>query len=306
MKIVYFGTASFAVPALRQLAPHVRLVVSQPDRPTGRGLKMHSTPVSEVARELGIPLITPEKCRAPEVIEQIIAVEPDVNVVAAYGQILNQKLLDSALRGSVNLHGSILPKYRGAAPIQRAILLGETSTGVTLMQMDRGMDSGDIIAISETPILAEETYGALQDRLAEIAAELMKAWIERIVRGDYPREPQDHQAMTLAPKVDKGEARLDVSQPVHGEYNRWRAFTPSPGAFLDTKRGMLRIQEARLSGVVANHGTLVQSEGGWHLGFHDGSIQLITVQPAGKPQMSMRDYVNGARLQSGERLVEQS
>ena len=169
MRIVYFGTSDFAVPALRALAEHVVLVVSQPDRPTGRGMKLQSSPVKKLALELGLPVETPEKARTPEFVEQVAAIGADVHVVAAYGQILSVKLLETAKNGGINLHGSILPAYRGAAPIQRSILNGDHETGVTLMQMDKGMDTGDMIAVAKTPIGPDETYGELQTRLSEIA-----------------------------------------------------------------------------------------------------------------------------------------
>src|SRR5262249_18938452 len=154
---------TFAVPALQELKDHISLVVTQPDRPSGRGMRMHSSPVKEAALEIGLPVETPEKSRAPEFVERLQSENADALVVASYGQILSQRVLDSAKRGGINLHGSILPKYRGAAPIQRAILDGEPETGITLMQMDKGMDSGDIIAIERTPIGSDETYGELQD-----------------------------------------------------------------------------------------------------------------------------------------------
>jgi folate-dependent phosphoribosylglycinamide formyltransferase PurN len=189
MRLVFFGTAEFAVPALRAVAEQTVLAVSQPDRPSGRGMGLKASPVKLAAQELGLEVATPQKCRAPEFVEQLESLQADALIVAAYGQILSQSVLDSVRRGGINLHGSILPKYRGAAPIQRAILEGETQTGVTLMQMDRGMDTGDVIAISRTPIGPDETYGELQERLAETGAELLFEWLERIVAGDYPSDP---------------------------------------------------------------------------------------------------------------------
>jgi len=242
MRVAYFGTAVFAVPALRAVADHVVLVVSQPDRPTGRGLQTQPSPVKLAALEHGLPVETPEKCRTPEFVEFLRSLELDVLLVAAYGQILSVAVLESAHRGGINLHGSVLPHYRGAAPIQRAILAGERQTGITLIQMDKGMDSGDCIAIEHTPIGEDETYGELQDRLAAIAAEMAGTWLPRIVAGDYPRVPQDHDHATFAPKVLKEDesaqgggrtalraCRARRVQPLPSVHARARAVPESPG-----------------------------------------------------------------------------
>ena len=159
MKVVYFGTGSFATPALARLAPHIAMVVTQPARPSGRGMRLQPTQVKLMAEGLGLPVLTPEKARAPEFVEQIKALEADMHVVASYGQILSQSLIDSTRRGGINLHGSLLPRYRGAAPIQRCIQAGDEVTGVTLMQMDKGMDTGDMIAVAECPIAAGHFSG---------------------------------------------------------------------------------------------------------------------------------------------------
>lgn len=299
MKLVYFGTAPFAIPALQALAPHVRLVVSQPDRPSGRGMKLRPSPVKAAAEELGIEVAAPEKCRAPEFVERLRSLGADALVVAAYGQILSQAVLDSARRGGINLHGSILPRYRGAAPIQRAIQRGETHTGVTLMQMDRGMDTGDMIAVAEAPIGADDIAGDLTARLAELAAALAYEWMPRIVVGDYPRTPQEAELATLAPKVEKAEARLDTSGQARAEYDRFRAFTPAPGAYLDLQTGTLRVLAARLEPVDANAGTWLDTSPPL-LAMKGGALRLLRVQPAGRPAMPGADWANGARIRVGE------
>jgi methionyl-tRNA formyltransferase len=302
LKLVYFGTAAFAVPGLRALAEHVSLVVSQPDRPTGRGMKLVSSPVKILAQELEIPVETPEKSRSPEFIERLRAEEADALVVAAYGQILSQKVLDSARMGGINLHGSILPKYRGAAPIQRCLQAGETETGVTLMQMDRGMDTGDIIDIMRLQIDPDETYGELQERLAHLSAGMAAHWMPRIVAGDYTRVPQDHDEATLAPKVEKAEAELRFERPAEGEYNRYRAFTPSPGAFLRTSGGLLKIGRMARSDLVASPGEIASTSPALVVGFEGGALEFLEVQPEGKKRASGRDFANGARLRPGQRL----
>ena len=301
MRLVYFGTGSFSLPALRALAPHITLVVTQPDRPSGRGHRLQPSPAKLLAAELGIPCETPEKTRAPEFVARLIEERADALVVASYGQILSQKVLDSAGRGGINLHGSLLPRYRGAAPIQRAILEGEIETGITLMQMDKGMDTGDMIEVVRTPIDPDETYGELQDRLAILAAEMAEAWMPRIVAGDYPRVPQDGELATLAPKVDRAETELVFTRSASAEYNRFRAFTPSPGAFLQTNLGRLRLQKLALAAESGEPGTVL-SVRPLTVAFADGALVLDEVQPEGKKKQSGRDFANGARLAPGMRL----
>jgi len=304
MRLVFFGTASFAVPALRALAPYVTLVVSQPDRPGKRGMRLQPTPVKEAALELGLPVETPEKSRAPEFVDRLRAENADALLVAAYGQILSQKVLDSAVRGGINLHGSILPRYRGAAPIQRCILNGDDETGVCLMQMDKGMDTGDVIDMGRLAIGPDETYGELQDRLAILAAEMATKWMPRIVTGDYSRKPQDHEGATHAAKVEKAEAELSTERNAAEEYNRFRAFTPSPGPFLQTRHGLLRISRAKLrTDFQGEPGTLVATSPEMVVAFTGGALVIEELQPEGKKRMRGSDFANGARLRPGDRLI---
>ena len=266
-------------------------------------MKLNVSPVKSAALSLGLRVETPEKSRAPEFVDLLRDEDADALIVAAYGQILSTKVLESAKRGGINLHGSILPAYRGAAPIQRAILDGETETGVTLMQMDRGMDTGDIIDIARTPIDPDETYGQLQDRLAIIGAELISLWIERIVAGDYPRSPQNNDEATHAPKVEKPEAELSFLRPAAEEYNRYRAFTPSPGAWLQTASGLLRVSRMARSEAKGSSGEILATSPGLVVGFAGGALEFVEVQPEGKKRMSGRDFANGARLRPGSRLI---
>lgn len=302
MRLVYFGTAAFAAPALEALAHHVVLVVSQPDRPSGRGLAMHPSPVKAAALALGLDVATPEKSRAPEFVARLRACEADALFVAAYGQILSQAVLDSARAGGINLHGSILPRYRGAAPIQRAILEGEVETGITLMQMDRGMDTGDVIAIARTEIGPDETAGELTPRLARLAADLACEWAPRISAGNYPRTPQDAAAATNAPKVDKAEAELSPGRDAAVEYRRFRAFTPAPGAYLRTAFGLVKVGKARLGTESAAPGVVISTAQSCQVAFLSGSLHLLEVQPEGKKRMSGRDFANGLRLRAGDSL----
>ena len=302
MSLIFFGTGAFALPALRALAQSVTLVISQPDRPSGRGMRLTPSPIKLLALELGLPVETPERTRAPEWVEKFEGMHPEALVVASYGQILSQRVLDSARCGGINLHGSILPMYRGAAPIQRCILNGDAESGITLMQMDKGMDTGDVIEIAKTPIGHDETYGELQDRLALIAAEMAVEWMPKILTGDYPRLRQDSEQSTSAPKIDKAEAELQIGNPSEQEYNRFRAFTPEPGAFLRTIAGVMRLSVARRSELQGEPGTVL-STSPLTIAFSNGAIELHEVQPEGKKRMTGKDFANGARLRPGSRLV---
>lgn len=302
MSVIYFGTGSFALPALRAVARSVSLVVTQPDRPSGRGMRLQPSPVKLLALELGLRVETPERCRAPEFVEVLGAERADILLVASYGQILSQRVLDSAARGGVNLHGSILPRYRGAAPIQRCILAGELESGVTLMQMDKGMDTGGIIDITRTQIGSDETYGDLQDRLAEIAAALASRWLPMLLAGNYSIERQEEAKATYAPKVEKADAELSFHRPAFEEYNRFRAFTPAPGAFVQTAAGRLRVWKARMSALSGPAGEVL-SVSPLTAAFRDGSLELHEVQPEGKKRMSGKDFANGARFRPGSCLV---
>lgn len=303
MRLAVFGTGSFAVPTLRAIADHVVVVVSQPARPSGRGLQRRPSPVHQAAQELGLRTETPEKSRSPEFVELLRSLDLDALVVASYGQILSEAVLTSAVRGGINLHGSLLPAYRGAAPIQRSILAGDRETGVSLMQMDRGMDTGDVIAAEPLAIDPDETYGALQDRLAELAASLASQWMPTIVAGNYPKIPQDSTRATLAPKVDKAEADLDVQRHARTEYNRFRAFTPNPGATLHTCHGMVKISKAQYDERSGPPGTALATSPLCVVAFTGGSIALVEVQPEGKKRMSGRDFANGLRMRPGDVVV---
>lgn len=304
MRLVFFGTSAFAVPALQRLKDDVVLVVTQPDRPSGRGMETKPSDVKRAASQLGLPAETPEKCRDKAFIESLKALAPDAFVVASYGQILSKALLEVPKRGSVNLHASLLPKYRGAAPIQHAILNGETETCVTVMMMDEGMDTGDIVATQGTPIGPDETKGELHDRLALTAAELAARWLPKIIAGDFPRTPQDSTKATYAPKVTKGDAELHFDLPADKEFDRYRAFTPAPGAWVDTKLGPLKLRKVSKGGRAspqAAPGTVVSTKP-FEVAFAEGSLVLVTVQPEGRKAVAGEDFANGARLSVGDCL----
>lgn len=263
-------------------------------------MKMHASPVKLAAEELGIACLTPEKARDEEFIKRIAQEQPTLLVVASYGQILPERLLQTAKNGAVNLHGSILPKYRGAAPIQRAILNGDRETGVTLMQMDKGMDTGDIIDIRPTPIKPDETYGELQQRLSEIAAQQLQEWLPRLLKAEFEPRTQRSEEATIAAKIDRTEGELKFERGGEDEYNRYRAFTPRPGAYILTKYGRIGLAKARLLPNSGAAGTVLSKNA---VAFKSKSIELLEVKPDGKKRMSGADFFNGMRLRIGDSLL---
>lgn len=303
MRVIFFGTSSFAVASLKAVANHVQLVVTQPDRPSGRGSALKKSPVRIAAEQIGLEVSTPEKARAVEFVETLESIHPDVLVVASYGQILSERVLGAAIHGGINLHASVLPNYRGAAPIQRAILEGQTETGVTLMQMAKGMDTGDIISIEKTMIGEDETEPELDLRLGELASKVIEEWLPRLCSGDYPKIPQDDSLATYAPKVEKAEAELNWSESDEKAYRRFRAFVGRPGAFIVTRFGRVRLKVARL-GMKSGGPSEVLSIGdeGLEVAFSRGSILVKTVLPEGRKEMTGADFAHGHRLLIGDKL----
>ncbi|MGE5178628.1 MAG: methionyl-tRNA formyltransferase, partial [Bacteroidota bacterium] len=240
LSLIYYGTPELAVPPLRRLvadgrAP--RLVVTRPDRPKGRGLKTSPSPVKEAARALGLPVETPARAGAPEEVERIQALAPDLIVLAAYGQILPIALLEIPRLGALNVHYSLLPRWRGAAPIQAALLAGDAETGVTTMWMTAGLDEGPVFLARATPIEPGEDAGTLGARLAALGAECLAESLDRIERGEIARAEQDHAQATLAPKLRAADARLPLSDAPEAIARRVCALAPEPGAWLDLGAG---------------------------------------------------------------------
>ena len=314
MRILYFGTSTFALPALRALVDQghtVVAVVTQPDRPAGRGGKLTTPPVKELAVQLGLPLLQPESCRAPEFLDTVRELAPGLSVVAAYGQFLPDALLTLPRFGSVNLHGSLLPKYRGAAPIQHAIMAGDEKTGVCLMWMVRQMDAGDVIACAETPIAPEDTGGTLMERLSVLAADLLLAWLPAIEQGTAPRTPQDPDLVTFASAIGKKERDIIWSQPAVASWRRIRALAPSPAAVTTFRGQPVKILAAqpdnRMPSRMEKPGEIVDiiAPTGPLVATGDGVLQLLTLQPAGKRPMSGADFVRGYRVTIGESFGEE-
>jgi len=280
MRIAFFGTPAFAVPSLDALAAEqeVVLVVAQPDRPSGRGMKMHAPAVAVRAKELGIPLLQPPKIRTEEFLAQVRAAAPDLGVVVAYGRILPPSLLEIPREGFLNVHGSVLPKWRGAAPIQRAIEAGERETGVTIMRVDEELDHGAMLAVETLEIGPDEHTPSLAARLSVLGAETLA----RVLR-DYAnvREtPQHHEAATYAAKLDKSEGLIRWTDPAGMIYDKYRAFDPWPGVFTES---MKLVEIARSEGSGAPGTVLQQADDGVVVACGDGALKLIAVQRPGKP-----------------------
>jgi len=280
LRIVFLGTPEFAVPTLEALAREheIALVVAQPDKPAGRGMKMHAPAVAVKAKELGLPLIQPPKIR--EGLEAIRAAAPEIGIVVAYGKILPPALLEIPKQGFLNVHGSILPKYRGAAPIQRAIERGETETGVTIMRVDEELDHGAMVTTARTPIGPDERTPDLASRLSRIGAEAMVTTL----RGPWTETPQDHAQATFAPKIEKSEGAVSWSEPARAIYDKFRAFYPWPGVFLGELNVELKLIElARVD--ASDDGVVVQCG--------EGSLRVLSVQRAGKSPVRAVDFVRG-------------
>jgi len=306
MRVLFFGTSEFAVPTFEALlrAHEVVGVVTQPDRPAGRGQKPVPSPVKRLAVDRKIPVVQPEKIREPGWAERLHALNPEVSVVAAFGQILPKAVLDLPPRGSINVHASLLPKYRGAAPIAWALMNGESETGVTTFLMDEGMDTGPILLQRSVPILPGENAGVLSARLARIGADLLLETLSELLAGRLQPKPQDHGRATLAPRLKKSDGLLNWSLPANRLVNQARGLTPKPGAFtiwkqrrLDVLRGeTLPIQSGEAPGTLLSHqSTLVIQTG-------DGCFLPREVQPESRHAMKWDDFLRGARAKPGDRL----
>ncbi|MBX3095224.1 MAG: methionyl-tRNA formyltransferase [Fimbriimonadaceae bacterium] len=306
-KVVFFGSAPFALASLAAVRDHCVLVVSQPPKPTGRGMSMMPTPVARQAQEWGLPVETPRKCRAESFIERLATIDADLYLVAAYGQILPQTLLDQPKYGSINVHGSLLPRWRGAAPVQRAIMAGDKESGVTLMRMDAGLDTGDMIAKSAVAISDEMTAGELYESLASLGGQMVEEWLPKLLRGEYPQEKQDDESVTLAAKVTTADGQLTLDESATETYNRFRGVTPVPGAWLQSETvGRIKVKELQLRKSSPSNlapGTIVCVRPNLEVAWKEGFLDMKSVQPEGKRAMSGSDFANGARLRTGDRLL---
>jgi len=310
LRIVFMGTPEFAVPSLRALlsAGHeVVGVFTQPDRPKGRGAHVQMSPVKEVALAHQIPVFQPLKIRK-DGLDDLRALSPDLCVTAAFGQILSQEVLDIPRLGTVNVHASLLPKHRGSAPVPWAILQDDPVAGVTTMLTDRGIDTGDMLLRAETPITVEDTAGTLLTRLADIGAALLVETIDRLLRGDCPREKQDEAQMTYDPKLEKEMGELHFSQSTRQCLCRVRAMNPWPCAWVPMDGGVLKIWRARPYPVseTAQSGIVLFADAkqGLVVATGDGAIELLEIQAPNAKRMDARAYLLGHTIEAGKPLSE--
>lgn len=311
MKIIFWGTASFGLPALESLLKsghEILAVVTQPDRPQGRGKKIAPSPIKSWAEQKKIPVYQPERSRDHTFVNLLKSIAPEIMIVIAYGQILSLDILSIPPRGCINVHASILPKYRGAAPIPWAILQGETRTGVTTMFMDEGMDTGPILLIGETDIALEESAGELHDRLAKMGADLLLQTLAGLEEGRLKPQPQDHAQATYAPKITKEMARINWQRPARYLFNHLRAFDPWPGAFTYLNHQLLKIFRPRFfEGMDEINeeppGTIVEvNNKELTIATGRGYLKVREVQMENRPRMKVAEFLHGHKLIPGMRL----
>ena len=310
LRLLFCGTPHFAVPTLRHLLSQsdfeVAAVITQPDRPRGRGQQISPSPVKETAREAGIPVHQPEKIPSAETQALLETLAPDVIVIIAYGQIIPARLLSIPGLGWINLHASLLPKYRGAAPIHWAIANGETASGLTTMRIDAGMDTGDILLQEKIEIAPDHTAPELAKKMSEIGAPLMAETLRGIASGKLPPLPQKHAEATYAPLLKKEDGRIDWNRPAQEIYNRLRGFDPWPGAYTSF-RGQtchLRAEPFSLGTLTGGApGTLLQEDRQVLIACgHATLLRLLSVKVQGRKQVSAVEFANGARLTERERF----
>jgi methionyl-tRNA formyltransferase len=341
LRVIFMGTAEIACPSLAALCacPGVSVVavVTQPDRPKGRDLKVQPCAVKQLATGKGLPVLQPERARQPDFIRQLAEVRPDLIAVMAFGQILPQAILDLPRFGCLNVHTSLLPKYRGAAPLQWALLNGDTETGVTIMQMDAGLDTGPIIAQRTTPIRPEDNAQTLHDRLAQMGAELLVETVPGLVCGAIKPRPQSAEGVSYAPKIKKEDGRIDWRLSAQAIWNRLRAFTPWPGAFthlcgVPPSGGHASREDSLPEGGTSNHpppkgGTTSQphllklwqaeivvqqgapgeilgaDKAGLVVACGQDALRILTLQREGGRRMTTQEFLAGHALKAGDKLA---
>ena len=294
-KVVFMGTPDFAVPALNALIQHhdVIGVVTQPDRPAGRNNIIKQSPVKQVALNARIPVYQPKRLRNPEAIEELKQWDADFFIVVAFGQILPQAVLDLPKIAPINIHGSLLPRWRGAAPIHAAIRAGDEETGVTIMIIDAGLDTGPMLTKRAIPIEKDETAQTLHDKLSQIGAELLIETLPKFISGEVQPQQQDDSLATYAPQIKKEEGQIDWSQPALNIERLVRAFTPWPGTFTHWNAKQLKIHSGNNGEGTAPHGQIIDKNGQIAIGTGDGLYYPHEVQLEGKKRMSITDFVNG-------------
>jgi len=306
LRTVFMGTPDFATSTLEGLIEAgVNLVgvYTQPDRPKGRGKKLSPPPVKVVAEQQGIPVFQPQKLRAPEAVASLRKLQPDLVVVVAYGQILPQSVLDIPRFGCINVHASLLPKYRGAAPINQAIVDGETETGITTMLMDAGLDTGDMLVKKSLAIGPDETAGQLHDRLALLGRETMAETLQQVLDSSLSPQKQNDEESTYAPMMKKEDGLIDWSLPASAAHNRVRGLEPWPGAFTHLDGQVLKIARTTLAQGNGEPGTVLKADdNGVVVACGEGAIRIGALQLPGKKMTAAADFLRGHKLPEGTRL----
>jgi methionyl-tRNA formyltransferase len=312
MRIIFMGTPELAAVSLRRLiaSPEFQLaaVVTQPDQPKGRGLKLQPSPVKEVAQQANLTVLQPQRAREENFTQQLADLKPDLIAVAAYGQILPKAILDLPRFGCLNVHTSLLPKYRGAAPIQHAILNGDAETGVTIMKMDVGLDTGDILMQERMPIAASDNSQILHDRLANLGAELLVRTIPQYVSGSIQPRPQPVKGVTHAPKIKKTDGEIDWTQPARVIWNRVRALVPWPGAFThlpaQPQPHLLKIWEAEVVERTGEAAHVLQADKhGIVIGCGSEALRILVLQREGGRRLSAAEFLAGHPLKVGQKIA---
>ena len=305
MKVIFFGSTKFSLPIVKKINENFELlvvVISKP-KPKGRGLKVAESEVAEWAKSVGVPILSPEDPNDYDFVENVSALRPDIFVLAAYGHILSADLLKIPRLGGVNVHPSLLPKYRGAAPIRRAIMAGEENTGITIFFMDEKIDHGDIIFQKPTPIKSYDTYGSLMPRLAMLSADAIVYVIKSIESGSYHTRKQGEKKKTYAGKIKKEETIINWDDKTEKIFNLIRALCPKPGARTTFRNKELKIIRALKGDMKLASGMLRIENKQCYVGTGDGSMVLSEVQPEGRTKITGLDFINGFHIKKGERMI---
>jgi len=310
MRVVFMGTPEFALPTLAGLIDNEVKIVgvfTQPDRPKGRGRKLEASPVKQLALEHGLPVFQPQRLRDQDAVRQVRELRPELIVVVAYGQILPQGILDIPRYGCINVHASLLPRHRGASPINKAIIEGDPMAGVTTMQMDVGLDTGAMLVKKSLDVFSNEDAGELHDRLAQLGREAMDETLARLCAGTLNPEKQDDRCSTYAPMLKKEDGLIDWSRPAAAIHNQVRGLYPWPGAFTYLNGEVLKIADTRIAQDSGEPGqVLALDKCGVVVACGEGSLQIRKLQLPGKKMLAAADFVRGAKLQPGEKLGQQA
>ncbi|MCA1796421.1 MAG: methionyl-tRNA formyltransferase [Geobacteraceae bacterium] len=306
MRVVFMGTPEFAIPTFEGLIESgVRIVgvFTQPDRPKGRGRKLEASPVKQLAMEHGLPVSQPQKLRDKDAVKQLREMKPELIVVVAYGQILPQEVLDIPKHGCINVHASLLPRHRGASPINKAIMDGDPTTGVTTMCMDAGLDTGDMLVKKSLSIFPNENAGELHDRLARLGRDAMEETLARLCAGTLSPQKQDDSRSSYAPMLKKEDGLIDWSRPAASIHNQVRGLHPWPGAFTHLDGEVLKVADTRVVDASGAPGEILKTEDqGVVVACGGGALQIRKLQLPGKKMLSAADFLRGVKLQDGQKL----